>query len=956
MAQALCGGEEEISMGSTGVRQLVVAAAILLVPVAGFAQEATITGRVVDETGGVLPGVTITAVHEASGNTLTVASGTSGEYRIPVRTGTYTISAELPGFQTVTQRVELLVGQEAVIMLEMAPAGVQETVTVSGQAPLLSTTQSRLSGNIDPRQVSELPVNGRNWVDLTMLAPGSRANAVGETPVPLDAQNAGFQLNVDGQQVSQTISGGFGQPHFSKDAIAEFEFVSNRFDASQGRSSGVQVNAITKSGTNRFAGSYSGYFRDDAFNAADFIQRRVLPYSDQQLSGTLGGPIRRDRIHFFANYEFERQPQTFSYATPFPAFNFDQTDTNKEHKRGLRIDVQSGQTHVTVRGANHLNEIPLDPRYTGGSAITPSSAEGVNRHSNELHVGVTQVLRGLAVNEIRFGYSGFYWDQYVYARNPAFPHFGGFGAPQIRLQGLTIGQLHTNAPGRVGQDYYSIRDDFSYSFEKGGRHTFKVGAEYLKFGTFLHFVGNQVGVFDATGGPIPSNIEALFPNLMDVSTWNLAALSPIVRQYTIGVGNPTNEAPRDVYGAWIQDDWTITSRLTLNLGLRYDLHDGLLGEEIELLPFTPGGRPLDKNNYQPRLGFAYTVDERTVLRGGFGKYYGELTDNAPLNFNRNNTQAQLLVLNDGRADFAANPFNGPIPTYEQARRSAAVTNVGSVIHADAQVPYSYQASIGLQRQVGTSTAVEADYVFSGTRRDPRSKNVNLSFDPATGTNYPFADRARRPYPAFGTVDMIITEARANYHALQTAVTKRLSNRWQASGNYTYSMLKDSDLPAYSGVDPVPFAVPPDLGGEYGLAVANQRHRAVLNGIWELPYSVQLSGLYFFGSGMRFATVTSPDRRNTGASTGRLRADGSIVPRNNFVGRALHRVDLRIQRRFRLAGTVQVDGILEVFNAFNYANYGAYVTNESARNFGAPSAVQNVAYYPRTLQLGFRLVF
>ena len=937
-------------------RSLLMVPALVAFPVSGFAQEAVLSGTATDETGGVLPGVTITALHEASGNTLVAVTDARGEYRLPVRTGLYRITADLQGFAQVARSLELLLGQQAILDLKMAPSSVQESVTVTGEAPLLDVTQSKLSGNIDPRQVSELPVNGRNWVDLTMLAPGSRANAVGETPTAVDTQNSGFQLNVDGQQVSQTISGGFGQPHFSKDAIAEFEFISNRFEASQGRSSGVQVNAITKSGTNRFAGSYSGYFRDDAFNAADFIQRRVLPYSDQQLSGTFGGPIRRDRIHFFANYEFERQPQTFTYATPYPKFNLDQTGTNKEHKRGARLDLQLGQGHLTVRGANHLNRIPLDPRYTGGSAITPSSAEGVDRHSNELHAALTQVLTGRAVNELKGGYSGFYWVQYIYAQNPAFPQFGGFGAPQIRLRGLTIGQLHTNAPGRVGQDYYSLRDDFSYSFARGGTHALRIGGEYLKFGTYLHFITNQVGVIDATGGPIPTNIEALFPNLLDVSTWNLAALSPIVRQYTIGVGDRNNRVTRDVYAVWVQDDWAVTPHLTLNLGFRYDLHDGLFGEGIELLPFVSGGRPLDKNNYQPRLGAAYRVSDRTVLRGGFGTYFGELTDNAALNLRGNTIQAQLLKLNDGRADFAANPFNGPVPTYEEAIRSAAVRSASSVIHPRARVPYSYQASAGLQHQVASSAAVEADYVYSGSHHDPGTQNINLTYNPTTGANYPFADISRRPYPNWGVVSSIITEGRSNYHALQTAFTKRMRNHWQAAGTYTLSMLKDADLPAYSGLEPVPFLLVRDLGGEYSLAVTDQRHRGVVNGIWELPFSFQLSGLYFFGSGMRFTTTAGTDRRNTGASNGRLRADGAIIPRNDFVGKAIHRVDLRLQRGFRLIGGGRIDGILEVFNLFNHANYGAYVTAESALNFGAPSAIQNVAYFPRTLQLGFRFVF
>src|SRR5262245_37391069 len=252
----------------------------LALPVAAFSQEATLGGTITDTSGGVLPGVTVVAVHEATGNTFEATTDERGLYRLALRTGMYRISASLPGFATITRvGLELFVGQQAVANLQLAPSSIQESVTVTGEAPLLDVSQSSLSSNVDPRQLSELPVNGRNWVDLTMLAAGSRANAVTETP--LNRDTGAYQLNVDGQQVTNTVGPStFGQPRFSRDAIAEFEFVANRFDATQGRSSGVQVNAITKSGTNTPAGTLSGYFRNDRFNAPDFIQQRVIPYSD----------------------------------------------------------------------------------------------------------------------------------------------------------------------------------------------------------------------------------------------------------------------------------------------------------------------------------------------------------------------------------------------------------------------------------------------------------------------------------------------------------------------------------------------------------------------------------------------------------------------------------------------------------------------------------------------------
>src|SRR5215510_11737040 len=300
---------------------------LALVPVGAWAQEATLSGTVTDSTGGVLPGVTITATHTASGNTFVAVTDERGGYRIPLRVGMFKVDAELAGFGTVSRQMDLLVGQTAVLNLQLAPSTVQESVTVTGEAPLVDTQTSTLGTNVDPRQMQELPVNGRNWMDLTLLAPGSRANAVAETPINSTSSNIPFQLNLDGQQVTNQVALSFGQPRFSRDAIGEFEFISNRFDASQGRSSGIQVNAITKSGTNTMAGSFSGYFRNDKFNAADPVAGVVLPYSDQQLSLTFGGPIVKDRFHYFGGFEYEREPQTYVYTTPYPHFNGSLTGT-----------------------------------------------------------------------------------------------------------------------------------------------------------------------------------------------------------------------------------------------------------------------------------------------------------------------------------------------------------------------------------------------------------------------------------------------------------------------------------------------------------------------------------------------------------------------------------------------------------------------------------------------------
>ena len=293
-------------------RFMLIVLYFLMLPGAALAQEATIAGSVKDQTSGVLPGVAVHAVHEATGTQFEAFTDDRGNFRIPVRIGVYRITAELAGFATLQRMgLEVLVGQQVTLSLEMMPSTVTESVTVTGEAPLVNVTSSQLGGNIDSRQLSELPVNGRNFLDLTMLAPGARANHTDPGGLPVTTALGTVQLNVDGIQVTNNCCGGSNrQPSFGRDAIAEFQFISNRFDATQGRSSGAQVNVITKSGTNTLTGTMSGYFRSDRMNAKDFVQQRVLPYSNQQVSMAAGGPIRRDKVHYFFNYEFEREPYT----------------------------------------------------------------------------------------------------------------------------------------------------------------------------------------------------------------------------------------------------------------------------------------------------------------------------------------------------------------------------------------------------------------------------------------------------------------------------------------------------------------------------------------------------------------------------------------------------------------------------------------------------------------------
>ena len=961
-------------MSSFAVRRLIFLCAMLALPAMAFAQEAVLTGTITDSTGAVLPGVTVQAVHEASGNNYEAVTDGRGVYRIPVRVGAYKITAQLPGFGGVMRTgVDVLVGQTITLNLQMSPSTLQETVTVTGEAPLIETESSAIGGNIDPRQVAELPTLGRNWMSLALLAPGNRTNAQGSLPVQDRGDVREFQLNVDGLQVTANLGTG-NQARYSTDAIAEFQFISNRFDATQGRSSGVQVNAITRSGSNQLAGTFVGNFRNSEWNAADPVLNRVLPYKNQQYSGTVGGPIVLNKTHFFGNFEYERQPLTSIWNTPFPAFNITLSGKRSVRLSGVRVDQELSSRLRLTGKVNHSRLIePFGP----GATTHPAGTASNNEHSTDVLGSMTAILSNRAVNEVRVGYASYgifqdslvKWSKHWQAANGITS-----GSPRITFRGFSI-PGNSNLPRFRNQNTYTIHDDFTFSYDAKGHHDLKVGGEYLHLLDNTRNCNRCMGTVTSNNGTIPANIESLFPVWNDADTWNMAAISSITTRYQIGISDSSNfltPVRMWKYASWAQDDWKITNRLTLNLGARYDLIWNGFAQNVDFPPFALSGRPQDANNIQPRLGFAYSLNDRTVIRGGGGMYFNDILNTNVLWPMSPLTIAVIAADNTtpARADFAVNPFSGPLPTYAQAlqRFCYVNNNAPGCILRDLQeqapipeyshVTHSWQSSIGFAHQFGGDMALEMDYVNTASRHEKSIQdNVNVTFNPATGIPYPYSDAARRAYPLYGVIGMIPHTGRSDYRGLQSSFTKRMSHNWQGSITYTVSKLFDQDPPPLSGTREYTGPVPIDIGGERSLAATDQRHRAVFNGIWAVAHGFQVSGVYFYGSGQRDQVVCGCDARGLRiGSIDRLRLSGTIIPRQSFVGQPIHRVELRLQQRVPLHGRAAINGFAEVFNLFNRKNYGAYDLIESSPTFGEANASTNLSYAPRTVQLGFRLTF
>jgi hypothetical protein len=602
----------------------------------------------------------------------------------------------------------------------------------------------------------------------------------------------------------------------------------------------------------------------------------------------------------------------------------------------------------------------------------------INREYNdERLVNFTQVISNKAVNEIKGGEAVFglsnanltTWSNHWLKSEGI-----NTGSPRITFRGFSIGG-NQNYPRHQDQWVWNVRDDFTYSYDAKGRHDLRAGGEFLHRHQIQDNCRQCMGTLQANGvaAPSPAQMQAWFPDPFNADTWNLAAISPFVSTYSIGVGDFNVHLRSKKFASWLQDDWNISNRVTLNLGLRYDLEMNVFANDVSVQPFQQAGRPNDYKNVQPRLGFNIKANDSTVVRGGAGLYYGDALG-ADQSFATGN--AQIVVIsyaNDGRADFAANPMgNGVVPTFSQAvtRFCYANGNAPGCLIRDLQefvgppqyvhLPRTFQTSIGFQHQFGATTALNSDFVwFRGTHEKDVVDNINVTYDQTTGLPLPFSNRANRPYPDWGIVSMNAHLGKSEYRGLQSSLTKRFSKNWQGSATYTLSWLYNQATKPFSGLTQ-PAVVAPGISGEWSLSGDDQRHRLVLNGIWQVYKGFQLSGLHYLGAGIRDQITASGDAIGLGCACYEQRIRpagdpygpaGSVIPRNGFIAPAQNRTDLRVQQKINIGSRRSFDLIADVFNIFNRPNWTVGENELTAAQF-----MQHTNGTYRSMQFGFRLTY
>jgi hypothetical protein len=969
-----------------------VLAILLLSTALASAQEASVVGTIADESKAVLPGVTVTATNLETGGQTVAVSDERGEYRLlKLPPGPYKFQAELSGFATVVMPVvELLVGQNGTVPFTLKVASVSEVLTVTGEAPFVDVSTSQVAGNVNRRQMEELPLQGRNWMELSMMVKGITTNNV--TNQPGVSNDDFFQLNLDGQQITQKLAGSsFGQPAFSRDAIAEFQIVTSQFDITQGRSVGIQVQAISKSGTNIPSGSLYGFFRSDALNAADKVAHRVLPYSDQQVGGTLGGPVIKNKMQYFASYEYERQPSTiFSAPAALPGETFTFPSKTIQTSVLARVDTElSARDRLTTRASRWDWDNPFN---LGGGGF-PSTASVLGRYATNVLGTWSRVISDNKVQQVRIGYDNFFFSQT--------PLAAVVGTPQYDFPGLTIGAPY-NLPSVEKQTILEGRYDLNWHKDK---HDLKIGGEYLHVdhSGYWHILKN--GRFTMTS--VPSNLADLIPAsaAFEPSKWDLAALSPYVLRFDQNFNQSgwLIDVPRPTVALWFGDNWRAGDRLSINYGVRWDDDFGVFSPPnvpVTSIPIDNGVQSgdfgyktgiYDHLNIAPRAGFAYQAAASLVIRGGSGIYYGLPFSNLTYSqqvFSETVTGSFTPAGNGLCADgslFITNPTCGVTAAQLFSGQARLPAQSPRIIDPDYQNPYTWQSSIGFQKQLNAVTGFEADLTHYTEYRDGRSYDPNLFFDPATGYNR--NPSLGRPNPAYTQIIYYTSTGRRDQTQLSTSVTRRLRHHVQAGGTYTlmFGMHDDGGLGISSPGANNQFNL---LEGEYATSSDFQRHTARAWTIYEMPWGFSTSVSYFYGSGSRYsASIASTPYGKPGSNRLNLLpsgaaapaitipaavadrfdgpstiASGAVIPRNALVGLPLHKVDLRLTKDVRVLGSVKLSFIGEVYNLFNRANYGSYNTSLSATNaaqtavFGQPQQNLGNAYVPREGQLACRISF
>jgi hypothetical protein len=934
----------------------------------------SIRGTVTDPGGTPLAGAEVIALNSATGVQRNAATNDRGFYSLSGLTpASYQLTVRQIGSAPVAQSVRVQVGQTLTLDFRLASAAVQlEEVVV--QAPAVETQTSEVATNVTEQQIEALPSSSRNFLDLAPLAPSvrvtpDRINGTGKTFASGASPAENINVFIDGQSFKNDIAGGGvigqdasrGNP-FPRNAVQEFRIITNNFKAEYQKASSAIITAATRSGGNEWEGSLFTSYQNKALVALDSFQRKdqadpAITFTEPEYSrvlagGSVGGPLVRDRVFFFGSYEgnFQnRQGVTrlsgdpASWPAPIAGFNGQATTAPfRSHLGFAKLSYNVSQDHLLELTGNL--RVEKDRRSFGGSFGPIDWAfESAERFSNNVvDGGLKHTYFGRNwTNEARVSYQ---WYQFnPEPLNPTligqeYQGVGRFGGRSTR-QDLT-------------QNRFSIRDDWTYSgFQSGGSHVIKIGAtvDFLQYDLLKEIDENPVFIFNNSNG----------------------FAFPIEARY--GFGDPNVSGNNTQFGIYAQDDWSPTPRLTLNVGVRWDVETGMYDRDFVtpqavrdsiLAATTPFFVTIDPERYftdgddrgnfygaiQPRLGFSYAInqDRTTTVFGAAGIFYDRLGYNSFVDevYRRQHPTFTFRFSSDGstpgtiawdpsfmsRAGLDGIIASGQAPAQEIF-----------LVPNDLKPPKSYQWNVGVRQAFG-------DFLGSVAYTGIRGRNgftyewANLTLNPATNDCCITAN-----LPAYANILVGNNSVRSWYDALEFRVDRTYQageqGGWGAGIAYTLSWAEAE------GNDLFTF---PQVGNDFtGRRAINddQRHRVVANFVLDMPYlaGIQFSGIGTYASGKPFNRVNFV---TVGAQTQRV-----LVGRER--GDDFFNVDLRLRKDFPSFGGTRLAVTADVFNVFNTDNLGnhddVFLRADGTQNPAFGSARQAVGD-PRRFQLGFQYDF
>jgi hypothetical protein len=994
----------------------VVLALALGLPALALAQSQATTGviegTVRDESGGAVPGATITLRNAATNFERVVTSDSDGRFRgLLLPLGPYRVSVAMTGFgTTVWERLELQVGQTINLPVVLKVSSLQEEVVVTGDAPVIETTRAEGSDRIDERAIDGLPNNGRNFLDFTKLTPGV---AIVQGP-------DGDELSINGQKgIHNNISvdgADFNNPFFCEqrggqrpaftfnlDAVKEIMVVAEGANAEFGRASSGFVNVVTKSGTNDTHGTAHFFFKNDALSArakrADGTSADKFDQSQGQAGFTLGGPIRKDEVFYFVAFDGQRSRSTKQtdpsrieqrlvdyFASLGSADENGPIDRTNDARVFLgKVDWQLSPKHLATLRYNYTWAEQANGTFDVDSWGRSANAVEAD-HSHAVTGALVSTLSGTLLNEFRF--------QLAREDRPR-----PYGGPDVTGQNRPLpdtafdfGRSYRfGMPFFIPVEYYDTRIQFNdnVSIIKG-RHAIKFGAELNRVNSVQTFLGFANGryIFSSTegflnytrnrnyvecsngttsqNGTCPAGADVTGPVLLYLQQ---AGVSPLSVEEA-----GTQSVPQLEPAVFIQDKWQPSRKLTIQYGLRWEaqiepdmitpqsqvFYAPFLGTTREGVEFPSDGTiPSDKKMFQPRVGISWDPagDSKTVVRLNAGIFYGRIPGlSVASSRSTNGSRGQTLFRNS-----ALTAILGPVPAYPnlipQAEIGAPFLPDVFVFDKDFQNPRTYSASVAVEREIASNVAFLVQYNHSKGVHITRFLNGN---DPLLGDGVgsgPWGSGlAPGGFNGINALTVVDSSAKSLYRGLTLGLTKKWSHNWQAQANYTYSKdMSDDD----NERDPFSYryARITDLEAEYGLSDRDQKHR--FNGfvVWNTPGNVNVNFRYSYRSpqpqSLRPDGTPSQTPFVAGPSD-RIRADGSVVQRNT--GRkdnTLSALDVRLSREFAM-GNVRVEPIFEVFNVLNSENFRRPEVTSLVFNFDG--TVQSGLGDPRQAQVGLRVIW